>query len=154
MYKIVYMKTLVTTLLRSSTNIACQVGWLSAWLVVNMFLRIDGCQEHYTGTMKQEGTAELKQHPTKTLPCKLYYKWSGSPTARQQTQPAQPSQPNPDSPTHPHSTQPASHPNMTNCHKFYGFPQGLGITEKMSTRFALQGLPAITPSRLRGAHSP
>ena len=128
MYKIVYMKTLVTALLRSNTNIACQVGWLSAWLVVNMFLGIDGCQEHYTGTMKQEGTAELKQHPTKTLPCKMYYKWSGSRTARQQTQPAQPSQPNPATRPHPHSTQPASHPNMTNCCKLYGFPRGLGIT--------------------------
>ena len=119
---------LVTALLKSNTNIACKVGWLSAWLLVNMFLGIDGCQEHFTGTMKQEGAAELKQHPTKTLPCKMYYKWASSQTDRQQTQPAQPSQPNPASPAHPHSTQPASHPNMTNCHKLYGFPQGLGIT--------------------------
>ena len=79
-------------------------------------------------TMKQEGTAELEQHPTKRLPCKIYCKWSGSQTARQQTQPAQPSQPNPASPPHPNSTQPASHPNMINCNKLHGFPQGLGIT--------------------------
>ena len=121
------MKTLVTALLWSNTNIVCQVGWLSAWLVVNMSLGIDGCQEHYTGTMKQEGPAELKQHLTKTLPCKMYYKWSGNQAARQQTQPAQPSQPNP-STHHPHSTQPASHPNVTNCDKLYDFPRGLGIT--------------------------
>ena len=31
-----------------------------------MFLEIDGGQEHYTGTMKQEGTPGFKQHPTKT----------------------------------------------------------------------------------------
>jgi len=99
------MKALVTALLRSNTNIVCQVGWLSAWLVVNMSLGIDGCQEHYTGTMKQEGPAELKQHLTKTLPCKMYYKWSGNQTARQQTQPAQPSQPNP-STQHPASKPP------------------------------------------------
>ena len=35
---------------------------------------------------------------------------------------------NPANPTHPHGTQPASHPNMTNCDKLYGFPQGLGVT--------------------------
>ena len=84
------MKTLVTALLRSNTNIVCQVGWLSAWLVVNMSLEIGACQEHYIGTMKQEGPAELEQLLTKTLPCKMYYKWSGNQAARQQTQPAQP----------------------------------------------------------------
>ena len=124
LYKIVYMKVLVAALLKSNTNIACQVGWLSAWLVVNMFLGIDGCQEHYTGTMKQEGTAELEQHPTKRLPCKIYCKWSGSQTARQQTQPAQPSQPNQASPTYSHSTQPAGHPNITNSSKLLVFPRG------------------------------
>ena len=112
------MKALVTALLRSKTNVVCQVGCLSAWLVVNMFLGIDDCQEHYTGTMKQEGTAESKQHPTKTLPYKICYKWSGSQTACQL---------NPASPTYPHSTQPASHPNMTNCYKLYGVLEELGI---------------------------
>ena len=125
MYKIVYMKTLVTALLRSYTNIACQRGWLSAWLVVNMFLGIDGCQEHYNEARRD---CRLRAAPDKRLPCKIYCKWSGSQTARQQTQPAQPSQPNPATPPHPNSTQPASHPNMTNCYKLYGFPQGLGIT--------------------------
>ena len=59
---------------------------------------------------------------------KRYCKWTGSQTARQQTQPAQPSQPNQASPTHPHSTQPAGHPNITNSCKLCGFPQGLGTT--------------------------
>ena len=63
---------LVSTLLRSNTNIVCQVDWLSAWLVVNMFLGIDGCHEHYTGKMKQEGIAELMQHQTKALPFKRH----------------------------------------------------------------------------------
>ena len=54
MYKIVYLETLVTALLRSNTIIVCQVDWLSALLVINMFLGIDGCQEYYTGTIKQE----------------------------------------------------------------------------------------------------
>ena len=117
LYKTVFMKILVTALIRSNTNIVCQVGCLSTWLVVNMSLGIDGCQEHYTGTMKQEGPAELKQRLTKTPPCKMYYKWSGNQAARQQTQPAQPSQPNP-STQHPASKPPKHDEVVTNCMVF------------------------------------
>ena len=123
LYETVYMNTLVTALLRSNTNIVCQIGWLSASLVVSMFLGIDGCQEHHTGTMKQEGTVKLMQHPTKTqtLPCKMYYTWSGSQTARQQTQPARPA--NPTQPAQPIHTAPGQQAtqksrNVTNCMVF------------------------------------
>ena len=129
LYKIIYMKTLVTALLRSYTNIACQIGWLSAWLVVNMFLGIDGCQEHYNEARRD---CRIRAAPDKNTAMQnvLQVVRQPSQTARQQTQPAQPSQPNPASPTHPHNTQPASHPNKTNCHKLYGFPWGLWFTVK------------------------
>ena len=111
LYKIVYMETLVTALLRSNTNIACQVGWLSAWLVVNMFLgknRWLSRSLHLDNESRRD--CRIKAAPDKNTTMQnvlQVVRQPNSPPANpaSSTQPTQPSQPTP-SAQHPASKPP------------------------------------------------
>ncbi len=121
------MKTLVTALLRSYANIACQIGWLSAWLGLK---HVSGNRWlsralHWDNEARRD--CRIKAAPDKNTAMQnvlQVVRQPNSPPANpaSSTQPTQPSQPTP-STQHPASKPPKhdklsqiGHTNLTKNH--------------------------------------